>query len=159
MHFLVTRGISTQRACALIQLQRSTLHYQARPDRNVALEQQVQELAQKHPRYGYRRIWARIRRTQRVNKKRSSRRWRRKGLHVRKQARKRRRSGGVGSIPIKATFPGHVWTYDFVHDRCLNGTQLKVLTVMDEFTREGGVPPGNRHKPAQTGTPKFVVAG
>jgi len=39
--------------------------------------------------------------------------------------------------PVQATQPGHVWTYDFLHDRYLKGTPLKVLTVMDEFTREG----------------------
>jgi putative transposase len=38
---------------------------------------------------------------------------------------------------LQATHPGHVWTYDFVHDACRTGTPLKVLTVMDEFTREG----------------------
>jgi putative transposase len=40
-------------------------------------------------------------------------------------------------IPIQAVYPGHVWTYDFVHNHCLNRTPLKVLTVMDEFPGEG----------------------
>jgi putative transposase len=40
-------------------------------------------------------------------------------------------------VPVQATHPDHVWAYDFIHDHCLNGTPLKVLTVMDEFTREG----------------------
>ena len=43
---------------------------------------------------------------------------------------------GTG-VPVQATHPNHVWTYDFVHDHCLNGTALKVVTVMDAFTREG----------------------
>lgn len=58
--FLVTRGLSQRRACTLLQLPRATLRYQARPNRNVALEQQVQELAQRHPRYGYRRVTQRV---------------------------------------------------------------------------------------------------
>jgi len=94
-------------------------------------------LAHKHPRYGYRRIWALLRRDQHVNKKRIYRLWRRKGLQVRKHPRKRRRPLVALSIPVKALYPGHVWTYDFIHDRTLNGTDLKMLTVMDEFTREG----------------------
>jgi putative transposase len=40
-------------------------------------------------------------------------------------------------IPVQATHSGHMWTYDFLHDHCLQGTPLKALTVMDEFTQEG----------------------
>jgi putative transposase len=134
---LVKRGLSTQRACGLLQLHRSTFYYHAQPDRNAELEQQLERLAHKHPRYGYRRIWALLRRDQHVNKKRIYRLWRRKGLQVRKHPRKRHRPLVAGSIPVKALHPGHVWTYDFIHDRCINGTELKMLTMMDEFTREG----------------------
>jgi putative transposase len=112
------------------------LQYQARPDRNADLEQRMQELAQRHPRYGYRRICALLRRRQLVNKKRIHRLWKRGRLQVRKRPRRRRPTLGTG-VPVHATHPNHVWTYDFVHDRCLNGTALKVLTVMDEVTREG----------------------
>jgi putative transposase len=134
---LVEHGIATHRACTLLDLHRSTFSYAPRPDQNAELEQRVQELAHKHPRYGYRRIWALLRRDQKVNKKRIYRLWKRGRLQVHKHPRKRRRRTGVGGIPVKALHPGHVWTYDFIHDRCLNGTELKVLTVMDEFTREG----------------------
>jgi putative transposase len=133
---LVARGVSQRRACALLHLQRSTLHYQARPDRNVDVEQHMRDLAVRHPRYGYRRICALLRRREVVNKKRVHRLWKRGKLQVRKRPRKRRAMGGTG-VPVQATHPNHVWTYDFVHDHCLNGTPLKVLTVMDEFTREG----------------------
>lgn len=134
--FLVARGVSQRRACVLLQIQRSTFQYQPRPDRNAGLEQHMQELAQRHPRYGYRRIWAVLRRRQVVNKKRVHRLWQRGQRQVRKLPRKRRRVLGTG-IPVHATHPNHVWTYDFVHDHCVNGRPLKVLTVMDEFTREG----------------------
>jgi putative transposase len=134
--FLVARGVSERRACRLLHLHRSTLHYQARPDRNVDLAHRMQDLAQRHPRYGYRRIGALLRRRQVVNKKRVHRLWKRRKLQVRKYPRRRRATLGTG-VPVHATQPNHVWTYDFVHDRCLNGTALKVLTVMDEFTREG----------------------
>ncbi|MDQ5854540.1 MAG: IS3 family transposase [Chloroflexota bacterium] len=130
------RGLSPTRACRLVQLPRATFQYQARPDRNAELAEQMRELAAKHPRYGYRRIHALLRRKQRVNKKRIHRLWKRARLQVRKLPRKRRRTAGTG-LPVKALYPGHVWTYDFLEDRCQNGTLLRILTVMDEFTREG----------------------
>jgi putative transposase len=73
---LVDRGISRQRACTLLDLHRSTFYYQPRPDQNAELAQRVRELAYKHLRYGYRRIWALLRREQKVNKKRIYRLWR-----------------------------------------------------------------------------------
>jgi putative transposase len=135
--FLLTWGLSPRRACNLLGLHRSTFQYQARPDRNAELEQQIQAVAQRHQRYGYRRTWALLRRRgQHVSQKRVHRLWKRAKLQVRKIPRKRRVARAAGT-PVQATHPGHVWTYDFVHDVCLNGTALKVLTVMDEFTREG----------------------
>jgi putative transposase len=137
VQFLMERGLSARRACTLLELHRSTFHYQARPARDGELVAQVQTLAHRHQRYGYRRVWALLRRRgQRVNKKRIHRLWKRAKLQVRKVRRKRRVPPGIG-VPVQATHPGHVWTYDFVHDHCLNGTPLKLLTVMDEFTREG----------------------
>jgi putative transposase len=118
-------------------LQRSTFGYRPRPDGKAELAAQIDELARRHPRYGYRRVWALLRRRgQRVNRKHVHRLWKQAKLQVRKRARQRRPAHGAG-LPVQATHPGHVWTYDFLHDHCLKGTPLKVLTVMDEFTREG----------------------
>jgi putative transposase len=137
VRLLVARGLSQRRACVLLQLQRSTFGYQARPERHAELTTQLHELARQHPRYGYRRVWALLRRRgRRVNKKQVHRLWKQARLQVRKVTRQRRRARHA-VIPVQATHPGHVWTYDFLHDRCLKGTPLKVLTVMDEFTREG----------------------
>jgi putative transposase len=133
----VARGLSQRRACVLLQRPRSTLGYQARPDRHAELATQVHELALRHPRYGSRRVWAlRRRRGQRVNKKHGHRLWKRAQLQVRQVTRKRG-PARPAIAPVQATHPDHVWTSDFMHDHCLNGTPLKVLTVMDEFTREG----------------------
>jgi putative transposase len=137
VQLLVARGLSQRRACVLLQLPRSTFGYQARPESHMELTTQVAELARRHPRYGYRRVWALLRRRgQRVHKKPGHRLWKRAKLQVRKVMR-RRRLARRAMIPVQASHPGHVWTYDFLHDRCLNGTPLKVLTVMDEFTWEG----------------------
>jgi putative transposase len=112
------------------------MHYQARPDRNVELRTTMQQLAQQHRRYGYRRIYRLLRRRgQKVNKKRIQRLWQHAKLQVARVRRKRRRR--TEQPPQQAKHPKHVWSYDFVKDRCLNGTPLRMLTVMDEFTREG----------------------
>jgi len=132
----VARGLSQRRACQLVQVWRSTAQYQARPDHNADLLTTMQELAQQHRRYGYRRIYRLLRRRgQKVNKKRVQRLWQRAKLQVGRPRRKRRRP--PHPPPQQATHPKHVWTYDFVKDRCLDGTPLRILTVMDEFTREG----------------------
>jgi putative transposase len=137
VQLLVAQGLSQRRACVLLQLRRSTFGYHARPERNAELNTQLRELAHRHPRYGYRRVWALLRRRgQRVNKKHVHRLWKQARLQVRKVTRQQRIARRA-IIPVQATQPGHVWTYDFLHDRCLKGTPLKVLTVMDEFTREG----------------------
>ena len=133
VQFLVAQGLSERRACQLVQIGRSTMHYQARPDRNADLRTTIQELAQQHQRYGYRRIYRLVRRRgQNVNKKRIQRLWQHAKLQVKRPRRKRRRA--PQSLPQQATHPNHVWTYDFVKDRCLDGRPLRILTVMDEFT-------------------------
>lgn len=139
MQFLVARGVSERRACALVAANRATVQYQARSRHDDGLPERLAVLAQRHPRYGYRRVWALLRREGwMVNRKRVHRLWRTAQLQVPKRRRRRRHAGvsAAGSAPTRATHPGHVWTYDFVHDACLNGTKLKLLPVVDEFTRE-----------------------
>jgi putative transposase len=137
VQFLVARGLSQRRACGVLSLHRATLDYQPCPDRNALLTAQVHELARRYPRYGYRRVWAWLRRRgQQVKKTHVHRLWTRAKLQVRK-VRPKRRPACRAVVPVQALHPGHVWTSDVLHDHCLNGTPLKVLTVMDEFTREG----------------------
>lgn len=131
-----------------MQVQRSTVQDEARPERNAKLRTTLQELAQRHRRYGYRRIYRLLRRRgQKVNKKRVQRLWQRAKLQVARPRRKRRRP--PHPPPQQATYPKHVWTYDFVKDRCLDGTPLRILTVMDEFTREGRAIAVRRSFPAR----------
>ena len=70
-----------------------------------------------------------------MNPKRVYRLWRAAGLSLPARRPKRPRPG-CDPIPCQATHPGHVWTYDFIHDACFGGRKLKLLTVTDEFTRE-----------------------
>lgn len=137
MRFLVERGVSERRACALVAANRATVQYHARPRPDDDLAERLAALAQRHPRYGYRRVWALLRREGWVvNRKRVHRLWRAAQLQVPPRHRRRRRAAVSAVTPTQATHPGHVWTYDFVHDACLNGTKLKLLPVVDEFTRE-----------------------
>jgi putative transposase len=93
-------------------------------------------LAHRHPRYGYRRLTALLRRQgYQVNPKRVHRLWKKLGLSLRLRPKRKRRRG-LGSVPQQAVFPNHVWTYDFLEDGCVNGRKLRLLTVVDEFTRE-----------------------
>jgi putative transposase len=139
VQFLVERGVSQRRACVLVAANRATVQYRARAGCDDELVERLAALAQRHPRYGYRRVWALLRREGWVvNRKRVHRLWRTAQLQVPQRRRRRRLAGvsAVGPAPMQATHPGHVWTYDFVHDVCLNGTKLKLLPVVDEFTRE-----------------------
>jgi putative transposase len=95
----------------------------------------VQILAHSNPRFGYRRVWALLRRERRlVNIKRVHRLCKAMGLQVRRKPRKRIRTGAT--VPMKALSPNHVWTYDFVKDAAMNGDEIRCLTVTDEFTKE-----------------------
>jgi putative transposase len=136
--FLRGRGISERRACRLLHIGRSSLRYHPRADRDEALRQRLRDLAQRHPRYGYRRAWAVLRREGwAINVKRVHRLWQELGLSLpRPRRRRRRRGGGRDPVPVRAEHPNHVWTYDFLKDHCANGQALRILTLVDEFTRE-----------------------
>jgi putative transposase len=105
---------------------------------NDALEARIKELALEHNRYGYRRIWALLRREGWiVNMKRIRRLWKKNHLQVPKKKRRQRRQGqGALLVPYQAVAPNHVWTLDFVADSLRHGGRLRMLTIVDEFTRE-----------------------
>ena len=97
------------------------------------------ELVRGRPLYGYRRIWALLRREGwRVNRKRIHRLWRREGLKVAQKAHKRRRLGRSDNACVRRRpeHKDHVWAWDFIHDPTSSGGALKWLSVVDEFTRE-----------------------
>ena len=97
------------------------------------------ELARRNPRYGYRRIWALLRRDGwRINRKRIYRLWRKEGLKVPQKKRKRRRLGHSdnGIARHRAERKDHVWAWDFIHDRTEDGRAIRWLSIVDEFTRE-----------------------
>ena len=119
---------------------RSVQRYAARPrPGEETLTAGIVELASLYGRYGYRRITALLRRAGwRVNAKRVERIWRREGLKVpRRQPKRGRLWLADGScVRLRPERPGHVWAYDFVQDRTRDGKVLRMLVVVDEFTRE-----------------------
>lgn len=96
-------------------------------------------LSAKNPRYGYRRIWAKLRDEGFcVNRKRVHRLWRKEGLKVPQRRRLKRALGqsANGCAKRKAEGINDVWTWDFIHDTTTDHRPLKWLTVIDEYTRE-----------------------
>jgi putative transposase len=134
-------GVSERRACRVLGQQRSTQR-QPSPkakEGEARLVARMLELVRQHPRYGYRRIWALLRREGwRVNRKRVHRLWRRQGLKVPRKQRKKRRLGSSANSCARrpAEYKGHVWAWDFLHDRTTDGRALKWFTLVDEYTRE-----------------------
>lgn len=131
------RGISFRRACALLQVARSTVGYEsALAKRDASVIEAMRELAAQYPRFGYRRIRVFLAgRGLTMSADRAYRIWKKAGLQV-PCRRPRRRVATGRPRPLPVTSGIQAWAYDVVFDRSANGQQLKCLTVIDEFTRE-----------------------
>jgi transposase InsO family protein len=129
---------TTAQACRAMGLARSSFYLtsQRRPE-SQAMDQEIKILSRKHPRYGYRRITALLGRAGReVNSKRVQRMRRLEGFQVSKRQRRMRRVGESTAQRQQAMHRGHVWSWDFVEDQTERGTRFRVLTLIDEHTRE-----------------------
>jgi putative transposase len=139
-----TYSISERSAVRVLGQSRSTLRYRpATRAGDVPLVKAIQQLARKHPRWGYRLIHARLEHQGwTVNIKRVRRLWRESGLQ--RLVRRRRpdklgpkRGTSANSCQNRpARFKNDVWTYDFVADRTASGRPLRWLTLVDEYTKE-----------------------
>ena len=140
MHVRATLGVSERRACRVIGQARTTQRRKLRvKDDEEQLVSEVVDLASRFGRYGYRTVTGLLRLSGwRVNRKRVERIWKQEALKVpRKQPKRGRLWLNDGScIRLRPQRKDHVWSYDFVHDRTHNGRPLKILTVIDEYTRE-----------------------
>jgi transposase InsO family protein len=135
--------VSERRACRLAGQNRSTNRYRPQVvDFEAKLVDRLHVLAQAHPKWGYRMIhgllvaegWG-------VNKKRVDRLWRREGLQVpprkRKNAGQKARGDDSNSTRrLPATYRNHIWSYDFIARRTSDGGPVRVLNLIDEFTRK-----------------------
>ncbi len=128
--------VSARRACAVMQAARSSYCYQARRDTQAALRRRIREIAETRVRYGYRRIHVLLRREGwQVNAKRVYRLYRQEGLQLRNKTPKRKVSAKLREDRQVATAPNQVWAMDFLSDALFDGTRIRVLTVIDAFTR------------------------
>ena len=132
--------VSQRRACKVLRQPRSTQHRQPYvPSDEPRLLADMIALASEYGRYGYRRITALLRTDGwHVNHKRIERLWRREGLKVPKKQPKRRRLwlNDGSCIRLRPQYKNHVWAYDFVHTRTQDGRPVRMLTLVDEHTRE-----------------------
>jgi putative transposase len=139
-HVTVTRDVSERRVCRVIGQPRSTQRdVTVIRDDEECLRKEIIRLASKFGRYGYRRITVLLNwRGFQVNHKRVEMIWREEGLKVpQKQTKRGRLWLNNGScVRLRPTHRNHVWSYDFVADRTHDGRPIKVLTVIDEYSRE-----------------------
>ena len=130
---------SERRTSTVLGVPRSSLRYKAKAQDNDALRLAMIRLAKQYGRYGYRKI-AELLRIEgwRVNHKKVERLWREEGLKLPERHKKRRRLYHKDSsvIRLRPTHANHVWAIDFVHDKLSNGRSYKMLSVLDEYTRQ-----------------------
>ena len=140
VQYVAEKGLcSRRRACSVVGLATSSYYHQPqRPtEKRHRLEQRIITLSKKHPRWGYRFIhqllvgegWT-------VNRKRVQRVRRQEGLGVRAVSKRKSRRLSSKTYPVQAAYPGHVWSWDFIMDRTTDGRPVKMLTMVDEYTRQ-----------------------
>lgn len=132
--------VSERRACRVLGQSRSTQRRKPHvPDDEPPLVRDMVRLATQYGRYGYRRVTELLHREGwKVNHKRVERLWRREGLKVpKKQPKRRRLWWNDGScVRLRPMCKNHVWSYDFMQDRTHDGRAFRMLTIIDEYTRE-----------------------
>ena len=135
---ITERGLSQRRACQLVELDRSSARYKRWPRADeAATVALVREYAHEQPMYGYRIIAAMLRHDgYGINRKRVYRIWRQEGLQLPRRRIIKRRYGDSSGALQRAARPNEVWTYDFLEARTERGGKLRMLTVLDEYTRE-----------------------
>lgn len=132
---LKTRRYSERRACRLVDLSRSVAHYQRVERQDGALRAQLKALAAQYPRYGCPTLHDMLKTAGHVvNPKRTYRIYREEGLQVRTKRRKKLTRPRV-PMPVPAR-ANERWSADFVSDQLANGRRLRVLNVVDDYTRE-----------------------
>ena len=129
--------ITVRRACRLAGFSRAAWYKPSRAKDQSALRMRIRELAMARPRFGYNRIHILLRREGwHVNKKRVRRLYRLEGLQVRMRVRRRKHMAlhrGPAPVPTRAV---ERWSMDFVHDQLVDGRPFRVLTVVDQLTRQ-----------------------
>ena len=128
--------VSIRRAYQALPVDRSTYHYRSKRTGQAVLMKRIREIAETRVRYGYRRIHVLLRREGwPVNAKRVCRLYREMGLQLRSKSPKRRVKAQLPEDRSTPTAANQVWAMDFVHDQLFDGRKIRVLTIVDTFTR------------------------
>src|SRR5690606_6794745 len=134
------QGCSQRQACRLFSLHRATCRYRPKDPRlpRAAADEAVVALSLEHPELGADKIASLVRRQgHRLSNRRARQLRREECLRVApRKPKESRRGESTGRHPQKAAHRGHVWTWDFIHDWTLKGGAFRVLSVVDEYTRE-----------------------
>lgn len=129
-------GVSIRRTCRVLEVDTSTYHYKSRRPGQAVLEGRIKEICQTRVRYGYRRVHVLLRREGwGINHKKTYRIYLEMGLQLRNKTPKRRVKAKLREDRKAATGPNQTWAMDFVHDQLATGRKLRVLTVVDIFSR------------------------
>jgi putative transposase len=129
-------NVSIRRACRVLEFDTSTYHYKSRRPGQAGIEQRMKDICATRVRYGYRRVHVQLRRDGwRINHKKSRRIYRELGLQLRNKTPKRRVKAKLRDDRKAASRPNETWAMDFVHDQLATGTKLRVLTIVDTFSR------------------------
>src|SRR5512135_76269 len=128
--------MSERRACRVAGVDRSSVRYRRRRPDDGELRERLKDLAARRRRFGYRRLWVLLRREgYAVNKKSVYRLYRQERLMVRRRGGRNRAVGTRSPMPVPAG-PNRRWSLDFVHDQMTDGRRFRILTVVDDCTRE-----------------------
>lgn len=128
--------VSIRRSCRNLHFDPSSYHYKPRRPSQASLKQRIKEIAETRVRYGYRRIHVLLRREGwLVNAKRVNRLYREMGLQLRNKSPKRKVKAKLREGRSAPAGANDVWAMDFVHDQLYDGRKIRILTVIDAFTR------------------------
>jgi putative transposase len=128
--------VSIRRACRIFEFDTSTFHYRSRRPDQAGLKARIQEICATRVRYGYRRVQVLLRREGwHVNHKRTYKLYKELGLQLRNKVPKRRVKAKLREDRQPAMRPNEVWAMDFLHDQLATGRKIRVLTVVDTFSR------------------------
>ena len=132
-------GVCERRACQVAGQHRCTQRLAGRslPEEEDKLRRRLRQIAADHPRWGWKTAHVILRREgHTINRKRTRRRWRAEGLRRRAPCRRKRRRPEPGTAVFPAERPDHVWAVDFRFDETADRRRLKLLNVVDEYSRE-----------------------
>lgn len=128
--------VSARRACASLQVERSLYVYQSKRGEQADLKMKIKEICETRVRYGYGQVHVLLQREGwPVNPKRIYRLYKDMGLQLRNKAPKRRVKAKLRIDRVSATKTNQIWAMDFVHDQLATGRKIRILTVVDLFSR------------------------